>query len=341
MLVIQLAREAFDTLGLDPDAHERVELDKKEDEVMNGGASGSGGSVSGSDETGNQHTAPSTPTVQQRDGLTNGSGKKDKDATGAGKKERGSGKKQALGLIGKQKAKFAAEKRAASLPNVRKVESTRPRSSPRIADPTASQESPIKAEPSAKTKRKAFKDVPNNPPPSKRVSSPGSAHSSEESRGRFRERPVKSLKLPNGNRPNIKHSRSYSSSGSSDEELLQKQRPLSAPMQPREDVWSKPITKRKPPTPELKLDGHATIVQPHKEPMPDPEALRERYEELSPAYQLLTKKLAKLHRAAEQGEGEEGEVGSLGMDQSEVTKLVTRWEKWHRELEGIRRWFSG
>jgi hypothetical protein len=73
-------------------------------------------------------------------------------------------------------------------------------------------------------------------------------------------------------------------------------------------------------------------------PQQDPEALRDRYEELFPAYQLLTQRLAGLHRAAEGiqvGDAEADVVPS-----SEVTKMIAKWEKWHVELAGIRRWFS-
>ncbi|WWC67735.1 uncharacterized protein I206_101647 [Kwoniella pini CBS 10737] len=64
----------------------------------------------------------------------------------------------------------------------------------------------------------------------------------------------------------------------------------------------------------------------------DQESLRDRYEELYPAYQQLTKKLTKYHQAAE---------NDMKIDDNlnELNKMVAKWEKWHKELEGIRRWF--
>ncbi|KAL7422640.1 hypothetical protein Q5752_001931 [Cryptotrichosporon argae] len=73
----------------------------------------------------------------------------------------------------------------------------------------------------------------------------------------------------------------------------------------------------------------------------DSEALRERYEELFPAYERLSDRLAGLYDAAEHaraGRGAEtGEVGVLAED--ELRKLVERWGRWHHELEEIRRHF--
>lgn len=63
---------------------------------------------------------------------------------------------------------------------------------------------------------------------------------------------------------------------------------------------------------------------------PDPEALRDRYEELYPAYQIATERLVELHRAADAGEPVAGDIA----------KLVQKWEKWHAELASIRKWFA-
>ncbi|WWC87098.1 uncharacterized protein L201_001984 [Kwoniella dendrophila CBS 6074] len=134
------------------------------------------------------------------------------------------------------------------------------------------------------------------------------------------------------------------------------------------------IQKRKPPPPELKLDesnldeniksrdgnsnrtNKSTNNQSNSAPLPkikqsslnsnsnesirstgnqDQESLRDRYEELYPAYQQLTKKLTKIHQSAEHFT-----VGDNFIDQSELSKLVKKWEKWHKELENIRRWFT-
>ncbi|WVQ97872.1 hypothetical protein IAU59_004988 [Kwoniella sp. CBS 9459] len=131
-----------------------------------------------------------------------------------------------------------------------------------------------------------------------------------------------------------------------------------------------PTYKRKPPPPELKLNGatppdsasgangfhsiQATVPHPASAPLPrtstfasrdtstsrrdrepDPESLRERYEELFPAYEQLTRKLAKVHQSAENGG-----PGLQSLSEEEVSKMVKKWEKWHNELGEIRRWFG-
>lgn len=87
------------------------------------------------------------------------------------------------------------------------------------------------------------------------------------------------------------------------------------------------------------------LKHPNANANPDPEALRERYEELFPAYQLLAQRLAAIHQACEDvsagGAGAAGDGVGLGVSAEELTKLVGRWERWHKELEGIRRWFGG
>ncbi|KAK4686585.1 hypothetical protein P7C73_g3552, partial [Tremellales sp. Uapishka_1] len=86
---------------------------------------------------------------------------------------------------------------------------------------------------------------------------------------------------------------------------------------------AKPISKAKPP-----------------QPPRDPESLRERYEELFPAYQQLATKLVELHHRCSEGEEggeEEGEV----VDKVELEKMVGKWQKWHKELSEIRSWFEG
>ncbi|WRT64970.1 uncharacterized protein IL334_001911 [Kwoniella shivajii] len=87
------------------------------------------------------------------------------------------------------------------------------------------------------------------------------------------------------------------------------------------------------PLPKTSLDSNKSGKSTASDPEPDQEKLRDRYEELYPAYQLLTKRLSKIHQAAETGL-------NVDMDQQEVSKLVNKWEKWHNELQGIRRWFS-
>jgi hypothetical protein len=157
-----------------------------------------------------------------------------------------------------------------------------------------------------------------------RATSPASTNSSEESRGRSTvPKPVKA----NGDERTKKKSRASPDYSSSEGEAPRK-RPAAKDI-PRKAAASASTSSRKAAPPELKLNGH------RGEP-PDPEALRERYEELFPAYEQLSRKLAKLHRDAEAEE--EGEV--VEMNDKELAKMVARWEKWHAELEGIRRWFS-
>ena len=344
--VIKLAKEAFDELGLPEDADERADLDRKESEVMSGG--------SGAAERMETPPPASIPAPVPPTSTT-------VTAPVPSKKEKGK-KTTGLGLIGKQRAKFAAEKqRASSLPNSKNADGT---ASPRMAtsplvpapdtrdlpkvprtdksdkaekDKTDSASKAEKAEKSAKVekKEKLAKVEKTEPKPVKRKRdddivaaprrppSPASTHSSEETRGRSKQaKPVRSSAQANGDESKKKgprKSRDYSSSS-------------------EDEKGSRPLKfdriARKPPAP-LAAPPTASVYGRANGP-PDPEALRERYEELFPAYQLLSHKLAKIHRDAETEE--EGQV--VEMDEKELTKLVTRFEKWHRELEGIRKWFA-
>lgn len=60
----------------------------------------------------------------------------------------------------------------------------------------------------------------------------------------------------------------------------------------------------------------------------DPDRLRDRYEELYPAYQQLTQKLAAAHEAAERDQ--------VYTPLAETERMVAKWEKWHAELSQIR-----
>lgn len=71
----------------------------------------------------------------------------------------------------------------------------------------------------------------------------------------------------------------------------------------------------------------------------DPEDLRDRYEELYPAYQQMTLKLIALHRAAEGVELGDGDA-TIIPEKMDLAKMVKKWERWHNELMGIRRWFG-
>lgn len=424
-------------MDLPADADERADLDRKEDEVMNGASNHSSGSDHGHSQSTpasvpiplpSAHpaysakpisSASSTGPAKVAKAAQSGTTRSEKVKVDKEKKKTsitGGG-----GLISKQKAKFAAEKRAASLPNRKETGSQdgSPLSRPgqvdsplRPKDETASQGSPLANKASQdlkKRKRATDEDVAVNEDgrARKRAASPSAvsvrsestrssqSQSQEHTRGRTREVKPTTKDRPKSNQVNAQvkvkgdktklkaPERDYSSDSSSSSIEAPKRAvvsrkkdpsPISLPSAPAgesaskvsqggEDIWLKPITKRKAPPPELKLNGHAapalTSTQTHaangslekkisdftRQEVPDPEALRERYEELFPAYQMMTKKLAKLHRAAEvDEEQEEGEVGSggprLGVKPGEVEKMVARWEKWHHELEGIRRWFG-
>jgi hypothetical protein len=73
-------------------------------------------------------------------------------------------------------------------------------------------------------------------------------------------------------------------------------------------------------------------LAPKVQPEPDPEKLRDRYDELYPAYQKLTLELAAIHQAAEQDQ--------LHTALSETQRMVLKWERWHAELSRIRLCFG-
>lgn len=64
--------------------------------------------------------------------------------------------------------------------------------------------------------------------------------------------------------------------------------------------------------------------------------MRERYEELYPAYQQLARKLTAIYQDCEDVEVE----GKLSVSTEEVAKMAARWKKWHAELAEIRQWFD-
>ncbi|KAK6903944.1 hypothetical protein I203_107455 [Kwoniella mangroviensis CBS 8507] len=192
----------------------------------------------------------------------------------------------------------------------------------------------------------------------------------EKDKAREREREKERQEQKERLTPNHKK-RSYSSSpdagGEEEEEGEIRGRPI---IKTRRN--SSPTSKRKPPPPELKFNGANTNTStnsgssrstafskdnhPVSAPLPntdkktngisqldrpDQEALRDRYEELYPAYQQLTKKLSRIHQAAESGMkvNNDTEDDDEITDEDELNKLVGKWQKWHNELEGIRRWF--
>ena len=76
--------------------------------------------------------------------------------------------------------------------------------------------------------------------------------------------------------------------------------------------------------------GHAPTVYRSER---DSETMRDRYEELFPAYQQLIGRLARIMEDIERGE-----TATYGKQDVEI--LVKKYEKWHAELSGIRIWFD-
>jgi hypothetical protein len=351
--VIKLAQLAFDELDLPPDADERIELEKKEGEVMR--------TSTGSSSSSDNDKMPYTPVAVEISSTPPRSGKSEGSSPGAVKKERGR-KPKATGIIGKQMAKFAKEKRAGSLPNLKAGVASPRLGAEKVVTPVPVLELEKVEEKPKKTKlelaieaRKAKKEM------SRRASEQGSAKEDtaslevlEEKKGVSkrkaeveREEPSKRSKSEDRGRggdtklKNIpeKPSREYSSSPSTSPEPVPKPRSPIKRKSPPPNLNLLPKHKTEasvdvPPPNLTPKSMHHTIpkVEKQKERAPDPEIMRERYEELIPAYELLTGRLRRLHEDAQEGE--------VGLKQEEVGKLVERWGRWHKELEGIRRWFG-
>jgi len=214
-------------------------------------------------------------------------------------------RKSPQSLINKQKAKFAQEKRASSMPNVKKDEGGR-------ADGMKHRSaSPVK-----ELREKGDVIEVKEKRESKKEKVEGGNGKRKRDEPKRKDSPIyTSSEAGSTSEPKKKRTPDYSSS-SEDE-----------PLRGRSVV---PVqANRKQPPPELKLNGHA-----HLPTERDPETMRDRYEELFPAYEQLSKKLAKVHRAAESGV-------SVDIGKEKVEKMVKKWEKWHEELSGIRMWFGG
>jgi hypothetical protein len=222
-------------------------------------------------------------------------------------------------------AKFRAEaKRAGSLPNVNREEGL---ASPRAATvaETKTPSSPVESladklkERQERIRREARRTK-------------AESEKSEEERGRPRE-PVKREAYPVKEKPRNDKRKRDEFKGENDLSMKKKSaRDYSSSDEALVDERPKiPSFKRKSRPPSLDLE-------PTSRSPPDPEAMRDRYEELFPAYQLLTRRLVNLHSAAEgiQLGDAEAEVVS----KEEVGKMVNKWERWHTELAGIRRWFG-
>jgi len=284
-------------MGLPPDAEERLELDRKEQEI---GASLSGEETSVLNTPSKvEHTIPTIVTTESP---LRHSHTVDKPRKPSPSPVRDKGKlpKQTAKQIAtsKQIAKFKLEanKRSSSLPVRQKQDS-----------PSSSHsELPIKEDRQRQGSVVKGKRKREEPEKKKRMASP-----------------------------------TFTSSDESDEPEKERGRPTK-----RKTSFDGKSNGTSVPSP--KINGHADL--PLTAPIKDPEMLRDRYEELFPAYQQLTRKLVELHQVAstvkvgeDEDDGEEeGEVVSLsmGIKQEDVEKMVKKWNRWHTELEDIRRWFG-
>lgn len=345
--VVSLARKAFDELKLPADADERLELDRKEAAAVRSKSSSPTSSSGPSSRStasivhplpakpesvvqsaaSSRNASPAPPASKQK--LVNG--KKDGEhKSPVSKKEH-----KEKSVFSKQLNKFRAEKRAASLPNGKGEKGV---ASPRLASTPIPSASKHPAVPSARKERStsAEKDKEmekNRKPSGKRRSSRDYSSSEGESdaepappskakKAREVDQPAKSTKK----RP----SPDYSSSTDEDRPRGRSAKRSSPPP---------PTTSKTATHTPTKINGFSTASSSSTSSAPprSAEDMRERYEELFPAYQQLTKKLVGVYQDCEDVE-EEGEVG---LSKDEVAKMAQRWQKWHNELEGIRQWFDG
>ncbi|KAI9635404.1 uncharacterized protein MKK02DRAFT_32836 [Dioszegia hungarica] len=356
----QMAREAFDELEYPEGSEERVELERKLEEAANMPpveevvAAPAVAPVQAAPSVPVPAPAPSTASQPDRTPVVTPSSSKSRPSASTSTSAASSSSKN-KGPVAREMAKFRAEQaRATSAPGLK---GTNGNASPREAAAALS------AADAVKTKKRAAgakADKGNTAETSRKAEkaerSDTSSRSDEKGSGKKRKR---------GRHP----SPSFTSSEDEDEEdsrrgrAKQRNRPApksTLPKLPPPDAAtlaamdalppSRPIanfTKRKsPPQP---LDLHSPTQQTKSrtpsttaselERPDDPEDLRDRYEELYPAYQILTTKLIGLHRAAEGVELGEADIEMLPTKE-EMEKLVKKWERWHKELAGIRRWFG-
>ena len=280
--VVRLAQKAFDELCLSPDADERIELDKKEAEMMNGA------SPSSNEEKALVQTTEPLPTPPKVVCVT--------PAPNTASK-----RKAPQTIIGKQMAKFAKDKRASSMPNVKRaavtVQVRAERKSTSPGSKAIQKVSPIEEKRKREDTRKG-----------------------EEERNRKRKREISKTK------ESPIYTSSESGSGSKKRRSLSYSSSEDEPLRGRSPVQI--IAKRKSPPPELKLNGHQHAQTPR-----DPEVMRDRYEELYPAYEQLTRKLIRIHCVAE-------DDGTVDAEREEVERMVGKWKKWHVELTAIRACFG-
>lgn len=347
--VITLARKAFDELKLPPDSEERVELARKEAEAVRSKSSSPTSTNSGSlpsragaalahslpAKTGNAASAANSRNHSpvSRTASPAASIKKKKPANG--KKEGGENKApvskkehKEKSVFSKQLDKFRAEKRAASLPNGKAENGV---ASPRLASSTVSNPAKQATVPARKD-RSTSGEKEKNPKQSVKRRSSRDYSSSEEDSDAEPAPPAKATKMKAGTLVTAPSKKRPSPDDySSSEEEQPRGRPSKRPTPPSSH------SKAPAHTP-VKSNGHtSTSPSSTKSALPkSPDDMRERYEELFPAYQLLTKKLVGVYQDCEDVEVED----DLNVTKAEVAKMAQRWQKWHNELEGIRQWFE-
>jgi hypothetical protein len=294
-------------------------MDKKEAEALSSSASSSSNSVTS--EQPSQASASSSskalpsfkknplPPKPKAAGNGNDSDvKSTKAGNGANKKS----------TIGRQLDKFRAERRTASLPNGKRENGA----SPRLSDTTPLE--PAKAKPVEAPTKTTREEAPKKAAPASRRRSRDYTSSEESDDEESLPTPKKTRLSP---KPQTQAKRQVPPSSPmtelTDDDSV-RGRPSKRP--------SPPPPRRKSPPAELNLVPNGHVATPSK----TPDEMRERYEELYPAYQQLTQKLMVVYQDAEDAKLDEGTVAS----KEEVDKMVTRWQKWHTELEGIRACFG-
>lgn len=243
-------------------------------------------------------------------------------------------------VIGRQLDKYRAEKRAASLPNSKSENGSTP---PRVPSSHASGSSKLAAGSSTINARDRSDSDGTEKTASRRPAKRSQTPSDDEDA----ERPRK-LTAAERRRVSKKPSPDYSSSTDEDahrgRQPVKRSTPPARSSQPTTTKASSP--QRSPVFAKGKYDrngsfdgktnGHTSPTASALVPPKSPESMRERYEELYPAYQQLARKLTAIYQDCEDVEVE----GRLSNSTEEVAKMAARWKKWHAELAEIRQWFD-
>lgn len=358
----QLAREAFDELEFPEGSDERVELERKLEEAaaipqiveppkpIPVTTSRPTNQPSTSSSTSSSQTHPiraaSSASAQQSTAASTSASSSKPQASGSVSAP----SKAKKGPVAREMAKFRAEQaRSSSAPGLK---GTNGLASPRTAQAAL----PTAPNPSSKPVKKRAAIVVVEIPKEKVDRSDSSEKSSRSgvgdsgTKGKI-EKKRKRERMPS---PSFTSSEEEEDGDEADKSRGRAKQRLSNPASsiatstaPPLSPTTKPIPmpsfqKRKsPPIPlEFKHQPKSTTPSTVSSERPDdPEDLRDRYEELYPAYQLLTRKLMALHQTAEGVEVGDGEVVVLP-SKGELEKMVGKWERWHKELSGIRRWFG-